>query len=127
VLEETSNYYLLAWRPNNEEQTSDDFKRIKVRFIDHLEHSVRLPRGFLKPNAGPASQPRAEAQTPAQSHRDLQQALTTLYPKAEIPTSLSLVFLDMPVHGPVLTASVRVANDELSYEVADGRPTAAVD
>jgi VWFA-related protein len=126
VLDETSNYYLLAWRPNNEEQTGDDFKNIKARVIDHPEYSVRLPRGFLKRSADPASQP-VDAQTPAQSHRDLQQALTALYPKAEIPTSLSLVFLDTPAHGPVLTASVRVANDELSYDVIEGRPTAAVD
>jgi VWFA-related protein len=127
VLDETSNYYLLAWRPNNEEQTGTDFKNITARVINHPEYSVRLPRGFLKPNASAPVQPIAEAQTPAQSHRDLQQALTTLYPKAEIPTSLSLVFLDTPVNGPVLTASVRVANDGLSYEVMEGRPTAAVD
>jgi VWFA-related protein len=127
VLEETSNYYLLAWRPNNEEQTGNDFKNITARVIDHPEYSVRLPRGFLKANASPASQRMAEAQAPAQSHRDLQQALTSLYPKAEIPTSLSLVFLDTPEHGPVLTASVRVSNETLSYEVVEGRPAAAVD
>ncbi len=127
VLEETSNYYLLAWRPNNEEQTGNNFKNITARVIDHPEYSVRLPRGFLKANASPASQRIAEAQAPAQSHRDLQQALTSLYPKAEIPTSLSLVFLDTPEHGPVLTASVRVSNETLSYEVVEGRPAAAVD
>ena len=127
VLDETSNYYLLAWRPNNEEQTGSDFKKITARVIDHPEYSVRLPRGFLKSNASPASQPIAEAQTPAQSHRDLQQALTALYPKAEIPLSLSLVFLDTPEHGPVLTASVRVSNQTLSYEVSEGKPAAAVD
>jgi VWFA-related protein len=127
VLAETSNYYLLAWRPNNEEQTGNDFKNITARVIDHPEYSVRLPRGFLKANASPTSQRIAEAQAPAQSHRDLQQALTSLYPKAEIPTSLSLVFLDTPEHGPVLTASVRVSNERLAYEVVEGRPAAAVD
>ena len=127
ILDETSQYYLLAWRPNKEEETSANFKHITVRVIDHPEYSVRLPRGFLKPSGSSPPARIAEAQTPAQTHRDLQQALTALYPKAEIPTSLSLVFLDTPVHGPVVTASVRVANEGLSYEVMEGRPTAAVD
>src|SRR6266436_4873489 len=127
VLDETSQYYLLAWRPNKEEGTSTNFRHVAVRVIDHPEYSVRLPRGFLKPNASPAWLPVAAAQTPAQAHRDLQQALTASYPKAEIPISLSLVFLDTPEHGPVLTASVRVSNQTLSYEVTEGKPAAAVD
>src|SRR6266436_7696776 len=42
VLEETSNYYLLAWRPNKEEGTSTNFRHVAVRVIDHPEYSVRL-------------------------------------------------------------------------------------
>jgi VWFA-related protein len=126
VLDETSEYYLLAWRPNNESETTTNFKNIKVRVVDHPEYTVRLPRGFLK-NASLTVKPVTEVQAPAQSHRDLQEALTSLYPKREIPTSLSAVFLDTPDHGPVLTASVRVANEGLSYETVAGKPTAAVD
>src|SRR5258706_8029283 len=124
VLDETSEYYLLAWRPNNESETTANFKNIKVRVVDHPEYTVRLPRGFLK-NASLTVKPVAEVQAPAQSHRDLQEALTSLYPKRDIPTSLSAVFLDTPDHGPVLTASVRVANEGLSYETVAGKPTAA--
>jgi VWFA-related protein len=125
VLEETSNYYLLAWRPNNEERPDNDFKNIKVRVIGHPEFTVRLPRGFRKAN--PAPNVPAIAAAPAQPHQELQQALTSLHPRREVPTSLSLVFLDTPEHGPVLTASVRVANDTLSYEGVEGKQIAAVD
>ena len=38
-----------------------------------------------------------------------------------------MVFLDTPEHGPVLTASVRVANNTLSYEGAEGKQIAVVD
>ena len=127
VLDETSNYYLLAWRPNNEEQTGSDFKNVTARVIDHPEFTVRLPRGFLRTNPVPGLKPTATVQVPAQSHQELQQALTALYPKHEIPLSLSAVFLDTPDHGPVLTASVRVANDALSYEAVEGKQVAAVD
>jgi VWFA-related protein len=127
ILDETSNYYLLAWRPEKEEQTSTTFKNIKVRIIDHPEYSVRLPRGFLNANPTLASKPTATVRVPAQPHQELQQALTASHPKHEIPLSLSTVYLDTPEHGPVLTASVSVANDALSYEAVGGKKVAAVD
>ena len=126
VLDETSNYYLLAWRPNREEQTGSDFKNISARVVGHPEFTVRLPRGFLRVGSAPAK-PAVKAEVPAQPHRELQDALTALYPRREIPVALSVVYLDTPEHGPVLTASVRVANDSLSYEGAGGKQVAAVD
>ncbi|MDX6289183.1 MAG: hypothetical protein QOH42_982 [Blastocatellia bacterium] len=127
VLDETSNYYLLAWRPNKEEETVTNFKNITARVIDHPEFTVRLPKGFLRTNPVSDPKPTATVQVPAQPHQELQQALTTLYPKHETPLSLSAVFLDTPEHGPVLTASVRIANDALAYEGVEGKQVAAVD
>lgn len=126
VLDETSNYYLLAWRPNSEAQTSGEFKNITARVIDHPEYTIRLPRGFLNNRSAPAKPP-AIAEVPAQPHRELQDALTSLHPRQEIPLMLSVVYLDTPDHGPVLTASVRVANYALSYEGVAGKQSAAVD
>jgi len=74
-----------------------------------------------------APAPTSEIQGPAQSHRDIQQALTSLNPKRELPTSLSAVFLDTPDNGAVLTSSVQVANETLSYAAVGDKPTAAVD
>jgi len=127
ILDETSNYYLLAWRPNKEEETATAFKNIKVRVIDHPEYTVRLPRGFLKGKPIEASKPSATVEVPAQPHQELQQALTAAHPKHEVPLALSVVYLDTPEHGPVLTASVRVANDALSYEEVAGKQVATVD
>ena len=127
ILDETSNYYLIAWRPNKEEETATTFKNIKVRVIDHPEYTVRLPRGFLKANPTLASKPTTTVQVPAQPHQELQQALTAAHPKHEIPLTLSVVYLDTPEHGPVLTASVRVANEALSYEAVEGKQVATVD
>ncbi|MDX6443352.1 MAG: hypothetical protein QOH71_426 [Blastocatellia bacterium] len=127
ILDETSEYYLLAWRPSKDEETHANFKNITVRIVDHPEYTVRLPRGFLKSlDTTPAKQI-AAIPAPAQTQHDLQRGLTDVYPKREIPTSLSAVFLDTPDHGPVVTASIRVANEVLSYEAVDGKPTATVD
>ncbi|HEX7720657.1 MAG TPA: VWA domain-containing protein [Pyrinomonadaceae bacterium] len=128
ILDETSEYYLLAWRPNNQEESQTNFKNLAVRVIDHPEYSVRLPRGFVNPTTNtPPATPTSEIQGPAQSHRDLQQAMTALNPKHELPTSLSAVFFDTPDNGAVLTASVQVANEALSYAAAGGKQTAAID
>ena len=127
VLDETANYYLLAWRPNNEEETARDFKKIDVRVIGHPEFSVRLPRGFLSRTSATLTKPIATAQRPQQAQQEIQQALTSLQPRREVPTSLSAVFLDTPEHGPVLTVSIQVTNDTLSYEEVGGKQVAAVD
>jgi VWFA-related protein len=127
VLDETSNYYLLAWRPNNEAQAGSNFKNITARVIDHPEFTVRLPKGFLRSTAAAGPKPTTTAQSQQNSHQDLQQALTALYPKHEISLALSAIFLDTPDHGPVLTASVQVANDLLAYEGVQGKQVAAVD
>jgi VWFA-related protein len=129
ILDETSNYYLLAWRPNKDEGVVPDFKNITVRVIGHPEYDVRLPRGFLSKKAAPAAAktPPVITAAPAQPHRELQQALTSLNPRREIPVSLSTVFMDTPEHGPVLTSSVRIANDSLSYEPINGKSAAAVE
>ncbi len=127
ILDETSQYYVLAWRPNGPDQTVRSFRNVSVRVMDHPEYTVRLARGVF--NSGKPAPPKIETETPtpAKTHADLQKALTALNPKHEIPASLALVYLDTPEHGPVLTASVRLANDALSYEAGAGKPTATVD
>ena len=127
VLDETANYYLLAWRPNNEEQTANDFKKIEVRVIGHPEFTVRLPHGFLSATSAALTKPTVTAQPAPSAHQEMQQALTSLQPKREVPTSLSVVFLDTPEHGPVLTVSVQIRNETLSHEEVGGKQVAAVD
>jgi VWFA-related protein len=127
ILDETSEYYMIAWRPNNQSETQANFKNIAVRIIDHPEYTVRLPRGFVNSTAKTAPAPVTEVEAPAQVHRDLQQALTVVNPKHDVPTSLSAVFLDTPDNGAVVTASVQVANGSLTYATTAGRQTAAVD
>ena len=128
ILDETSNYYLLAWRPNKDEGDLPNFKNITVRVIGHPEYEVRLPRGFLTKKAVPApAKTPAITAAPAQTHRELQETLTSLNPRREIPVSLSTVFMDTPEHGLVLTSSVRIANDSLSYGPLKDKAAAAVD
>jgi len=126
ILDETSEYYLLAWRPNNQQETQTAFKNVSVSVTGHPEYTVRLPRGFINrtPTATTATE---EVQVPTRVHRDIQQALTVVNPKQELPTALSAVFLDTPDNGIVVTASVQVSNETLTYAETRGKQTAAVD
>lgn len=130
ILDETSEYYLLAWRPTNRDEALTNFKNIAVRVTDHPEYDVRVPRGFLPGGSRTVAtppKPIAEVQTAAHAHQELQQALTSLNPKREILTSLSAVYLDTPERGAVLTTSVEVANETLSYQAKDGKQLATVE
>ena len=49
ALDETSRYYLLAWRPANDAQRSSNFSKIKVSVAGRPELKVQLRRGYLGP------------------------------------------------------------------------------
>lgn len=127
ILDETSEYYLLAWRPDDQSEIAGTFKNIAVHVVGHPEYEVRLPRGFLKASSVAVSKPATEVPVAGKVHHEVQQALTSLNPRREIPTSLSVIFLDTPEHGPVLTASVQVSNESLAYETRGDKQAAAVD
>lgn len=138
MLDETSNYYLLAWRPPTEEQKDGKFKRITVSIVGRPDLTVRLPRGFLTGEAQPANKS-TEAKTPTPessksatapakgTEADLRAALSTpALMKKGLPTQLSASFVDVPGNGPVLTASMQMATEVLDYG-ADGKHPAAID
>ncbi|HWS98981.1 MAG TPA: VWA domain-containing protein [Pyrinomonadaceae bacterium] len=134
MLDETSNYYLLAWRPPTEEQKGAKFKRIEVSIAGRPELTVRLPKGFLLGRsaadaakaAKDKTQPAAAASTGKGPEGEIKSALTAAAPKKGLPTQLSVGFLDVPGTGPVLTASMQMATDVLGYG-DDGKQPAAID
>jgi VWFA-related protein len=139
ALRETSNYYLLAWRPTSEDQKGGKFKRIEVAVKGRPDLTVRLPRGYLEPEVktamGSATTPRNEKkassiptkqETLKPVEADLRDALTTFAPKRGIPTIVSTSYLDTPNNGTMLTASMQLAAETFSYG-PDGKQAAAVD
>lgn len=137
ALKDNSNYYLLAWKPADEEQKGGKFRKVEVSIKGRPELTVRLPRGYLAPDVKAAattstarnektasSSGKTEVLKPADA--DFREALTAFAPKRAIPTLLSTSYLDTPNNGTLLTASVQVAQSALSYG-ADGKQPAAVD
>ena len=134
ALVETSNYYLLAWRPTSEDQKSPNFKRLEISIPSRPELSVRMARGFFasepKPEANEANKSTSEiaaATTPAKDvGTALMSALAASSARTGLPTKLFVSFVDVPGSGPVLTAATQMATDALGYG-ADGKQPAAID
>lgn len=47
VLDETSNYYVIAWRPSTEEEKETKFRNVKITIAGRPELTVRAPRGYV--------------------------------------------------------------------------------
>lgn len=125
VLKETSNYYLLAWRPNTEDQKSPNFKRLEVSIVGRPELTVRVPRGFF------VAEPKTETANAANATAKgvegaIVSALASPTAKIGLPTKLAVSFIDVPGSGPVMTAATQMSTDVLGYG-ADGKQPAAID
>jgi VWFA-related protein len=134
ALRDNSSYYLLAWKPE-EEQRGGKFRKVEVSIKGRPELTVRLPRGYLvqdaRPEAGARSEkPNAPAPNKGEAAKTVdaafREALTSFAPRRAIPTLLSTSYLDTPSNGTLLTASVQVAQAALLYG-EDGKQPAAVD
>ena len=137
VVEETSNYYRIAWKPEGDEQKGGRYRRMEVAVVGRPDLTVRLHRGYVpaaaraaeeskeaKPDAKAAAPKAAEPKGAAET--DLRAALSAPVSKRGIPTALSTSYVDVPGTGPVLTSSVEVGTGTLDYG-ADGKQPAAVD
>ncbi|MEP6569664.1 MAG: VWA domain-containing protein [Acidobacteriota bacterium] len=122
VLDETSNYYLLAWRPDKEEEKAPKFRHVKVTVAGRPDLTVRAPRGYVDGplpvsetaavSAAQMSSGGPKAKTP---EAELGAALSDYYPSSALPTILSLTYLNTPKNETVLTASIQIANRGLHY------------
>jgi hypothetical protein len=63
ALDETSRYYLIAWRPTNDAQRASNFSKIKITIAGRPELKVQLRRGYLGP---PPEKNNAQAVAPVQ-------------------------------------------------------------
>ena len=136
ALKETSLYYLLAWRSNHEEENARKPRRLEVSLIGRPDLTVRLRQGGLfdsepTKNSKQAINKRAtdkeEKNADKPSAAKLGEAIASMYPSNELPIALSVDYLKNPDKGLVLTASLQLMSDSLSFTTEDGKEKAVVD
>jgi VWFA-related protein len=127
ALKETSTYYLLAWRPENEEQRNQKPRRIEVSVNGRADLVVRFRRSFgeVSPSES-ASRPQNPA-SPKPPTNLIGDALRSPYPKSDLPVAVSLNFLDVAQLGATLTASIKISTSSLVLESHEGPSMAEMD
>jgi len=121
VLDETSNYYVLAWRPEKDEEKVQKFRHVKITVVGHPQLTVRAPRGYVEGSkAETATASSEKSKTPRTPDAELRDALSDFYPAGGLPTLLSLTYLNTPANGLVVTSSMEIVGS--SYG-SDGKAT----
>ncbi len=129
VLDETSNYYLLAWRPDSDEQKRGKFKRIEVSIVGRPDLTVRMRSGYFKTAPLPLLTTKKKPDKDPTKARDDDMRLVIDAPisQRQIPTELALSLSQMPGVGTRLTASIQMNRAALTFEPTDGKTISEVD
>ncbi|SRR6266481_558117 len=129
VLDETSQYYLLAWRPDNEEQKRGKFNRIEASVIGRPDLTVRFRSSYFKTAPLPILTTKKKAEKDPTRARDDDMRLVIDAPvsQRQIPTDLSLSVSQMPPVGTRVTAAIQINRGALTFELNDGEQVADLD
>jgi VWFA-related protein len=132
ALEETSKYYLLAWRPPPEMATGEDVKRVEFTIVGHPELKVTTRRALAEAVSQTLVASKALSRSPSAStslapapSSELLTALNS--PQTGVPTSLVLVYHNIGSAAFALTASLQFPTAALVFADVDGKQTATVD
>jgi len=129
IMDETSNYYLLAWKPDNDEQKRGKFKNIDVSIVGRPDLKVRMRTSYFKSAALPLLTTKKKKDKDPLKARDDDMRLVIDAPvsQSEIPTAVDLHFNQMPGLGTSVVATIAIDDAALSYDLVDGKLAADVD
>lgn len=120
---ETSKYYLLAWRPENQAQPTDSFRKVKVVVKDQPDLVVRVAGGFFSKAPEVTSN---SANATLSVDDQLLATLRASHARPNVPIIVSAGYLSSANEGLVLAASVQIATDgdvDLMGAVSDEKGT----
>ena len=127
ALKETSVYYLLAWRPDQETQKAGKFRNIEVKLKTKPDLLVRVRRGFFDVEPAPVAKKVKEEKPAGKTPEDpLKKAIISPYPERAIPVSLSLNYLSSPDRGMMLATSMHIPSDFLSFSSEGDKQKATI-
>ena len=131
ALKETSVYYLLAWRSNHEEAGARKPRRVEVTLVGRPDLTVRVRQAGLF-DIDPAKSHK-QANVKEQNNAEmppaakLGEAIAGMYPTSELPVALSLDYVNTADKGLLLTLSMQLMSDSLSFSTEAGKEKAVVE
>ena len=123
ALTESSVYYLLAWRPDSENQRPGK-SRIAVTLKGRRDLRVRMRRHFFDFREVQVNGNTTVTSTPED---DLKAALGSLYPRRDLPTAVFTSVLKSADDGTALNLSMKIDGATLGFDESTGKPRAVVD
>lgn len=116
ALGETSEYYLLGWRPDPSLLKTKKFHKVAVIVKNHPELSVAVQRGFFSEDLAKADSARAKAIADPSGFplQELVSAIRDAYSRTPLPTFLTAGYFDDPKRGQVLTILVQIPVEDLT-------------
>lgn len=129
VLDETSNYYLLAWRPAGEEQKRGKFNHIEASIIGRPDLKVRVRNSYFKTAPLPilTTKKKADKDPTAAYENDMRMVIDAPVSQRQIPTELSLNLEQMPGVGTKVHATIQIRREALTFGLNDGKLVADLD
>ena len=125
AVEETATYYLVAWKPDSDNQSSGRFRNIEVSIVGRPDLTVRVRRGFYDRDPATAENSQNDAtKTIATKLRD---AILAPYPQNGLPISLSTVYYDAAAKGPTVFASIQIPGEFMTFGPENAKIQAVVD
>jgi VWFA-related protein len=117
TVNETSAYYLLAWRPNAE-QHGNKFRRLEVSVRGRPDLLVLVQRGFLEAAANSSARRPNNQGKETKPGEQLNTALASAVPVRDIPANLEVGYGLTEKGEAIVTALVSVPVDTLNMDAA---------
>jgi len=129
ILDETANYYLLAWRPDTEEQKRGKFNHIEATIVGRPDLTVRLRSTYFKTAPLPILSLKKKTEKDPEKARedDMRIVIDAPLSQQQIPTSLDLALSQMPGVGTQVMATLQISRQALSFDLSDGKQSSDLD
>ena len=128
ILDETASYYLLAWRPDGEEQKRGKFNHIEASIIDRPDLTVRLRSTYFKTAPLPVLSLKKKDKDPEKAREDdMRVVIDAPISQTQLPTNLEVVVNQIPGVGTQTAATIRINRDYLAFDLNDGKQSADLD
>ena len=129
VLDETANYYLLAWRPEGDEQKRGKFNHIEASIIGRPELTVRLRTTYFKTAPLPILSLKKKSDKDPEKARedDMRLVIDAPVSQTQIPTVLELSLSQMPGVGTQVKATIQISREALNFDLNDGKRSSDLD
>jgi hypothetical protein len=129
MLDETANYYLLAWRPESDEQKKGKFNHIEGSIIGRPDLTVRLRSSYFKSAPLPIlTTKKKNEKDPAKAREDdMRLVIDAPVTQSAIPTKLNVHVALMPGVGTQVAAAIEINRRALSFDDKDGKRAADLD